>query len=848
MRRLKFILLASLLSGAIGCKDYILDLIDVQSPNAVELTLDKPTGRYDPMPSQLDITFPISIDMATVTAADFTVQDTCAGTVAVTSATSTAYVVTVGLSGTGTCTNTQTYTVTVDFFGVKRTDGSLAGSTNPYYVYTFDNVAPTVTAVVNSLSEVSSSASFEFSSIPSFVTFTFSSDIDLDSVAAGDFAIATTGGTNCTTMPTIGTLTKSGSAHTVRVALSGANCADGQGFQLTLAASSVGDTTLSGTTGLSSPHLAPSASFTIGIIRNLSGVVISAVGNGLTSATGIYKLADVIDIQIDFDRSVVVDTTAGTPAMRLNLTGTGVKYATYASGSATSSLIFQYTVGTNDSSSDLDYYSTTALVLNGGKIWLGSSGGGVDATLTLAAPGSPNSLGGNRNLALDGRMPTVSSANPTGTTNTWGLAGRTVTYTFSEQIDAASLVDGDLVVNGTTCATPPTVTGSSVTGGSSNVVNFTLSSNSCAHNEVYTLTFDPASVTDVACNTGGGSVRVLTVTTSTLGPTVALGSPSQTYVNAAGSVAYTVTYSGASAVTLANADVNFAGASTGCSAAVTGSGLTTRTITITSCSGDGVVQISLDADTASNTLGNTAGAVPETSIADFIADNTVLPNPTHNLPTVGLNVLYDEITRATFTLTFTGDVLGTAGAVQSALGLNCNSGGGANPVGFSAARTSNTVATVTPTEAASDFVYAADCVLSGTNVPDAAGNLATITSLNFKVAGVPSGVSGPSGSVSIASATVNGHLGNVVFNVPLNTVTLDNVNVLLTCAAQDVAISSFVASNADKTFTVDFDEADTEWLTFVGGEACSLAFSTAVTNSLGQPLASTLTYNFTLVP
>ena len=73
----------------------------------------------------------------------------------------------------------------------------------------------------------------------------------------------------------------------------------------------------------------------------------------------------------------------GTPQLTLNA-GSGV-VANYASGSGTSTLTFTYTVAAGDTSSDLDYASTTALALNGGTI---QDAAGNAAVLTLPTTGT----------------------------------------------------------------------------------------------------------------------------------------------------------------------------------------------------------------------------------------------------------------------------------------------------------------------------------------------------------------------------------------------------------------------------------------------------------------------------
>ena len=64
--------------------------------------------------------------------------------------------------------------------------------------------------------------------------------------------------------------------------------------------------------------------------------------------------ASVINVTVTFDDTVTVDTTGGTPALLLE-TGETDRTADYVSGSPGQSLLFQYTVMENDTSTDLDY-------------------------------------------------------------------------------------------------------------------------------------------------------------------------------------------------------------------------------------------------------------------------------------------------------------------------------------------------------------------------------------------------------------------------------------------------------------------------------------------------------------
>ena len=78
-------------------------------------------------------------------------------------------------------------------------------------------------------------------------------------------------------------------------------------------------------------------------------------------APGTYGVGAVIPINVTFNAAV---TVTGTPQLALNSGGTAV----YAGGSGTNQLTFLYTVGTGQSSADLDYTVAATLTLNGGTI------------------------------------------------------------------------------------------------------------------------------------------------------------------------------------------------------------------------------------------------------------------------------------------------------------------------------------------------------------------------------------------------------------------------------------------------------------------------------------------------
>ncbi|ESW60247.1 MAG: hypothetical protein Q27BPR15_13050 [Rhodobacter sp. CACIA14H1] len=201
----------------------------------------------------------------------------------------------------------------------------------------------------------------------------------------------------------------------------------------------------------------PGAANSLGANRN---IVIDAISPTVTSVTSTtandtYKIGDVISISVNFSETV---TVTGTPQLTLE-TGATDRVVNYASGSGTGTLVFSYTVQAGDQSADLDYASTAALALNGGTI---RDAAGNAATLTLASPGSANSLGANKNIVIDGVRPAVTSIAPAGSTF-GGASSVTFSVTFSETVTGVTPDDFALTVTGTAAGTIVSVSHSGTT-------------------------------------------------------------------------------------------------------------------------------------------------------------------------------------------------------------------------------------------------------------------------------------------------------------------------------------------------------------------------------------------------
>src|SRR5439155_22429714 len=139
----------------------------------------------------------------------------------------------------------------------------------------------------------------------------------------------------------------------------------------------------------------------------------SVISVSASNANGAYKAGDTIHVQVTFSENVDV---TGTPKLTLNTSPS--RTADYASGSGTTTLTLDYTVQAGDTSSDLDYATTTSLALSGGTIKDAATN---NATLTLPALGGANSLGGQKNIAVDTTNPTATVTTPASNGDTYNL-------------------------------------------------------------------------------------------------------------------------------------------------------------------------------------------------------------------------------------------------------------------------------------------------------------------------------------------------------------------------------------------------------------------------------------------
>ena len=162
-----------------------------------------------------------------------------------------------------------------------------------------------------------------------------------------------------------------------------------------------------------------------------------------------------------------------------------------------------------------------------------------------------------------------------------------------------------------------------------------------------------------AAGTGRASAPSNGVTPLLMTPVI--GPPSATYVKSGAQVSYLVSYTAASSITLAAADLTLArtGTANG-TLTVSGSGSTGRTVTVSDITGDGTLGITVGAGTASTA--DSILATPSAPSAVFTVDNTA---PALSVSTLADGtVTFDDVAPSLAVTDPAGDLTTTLGSYQ----------------------------------------------------------------------------------------------------------------------------------------------------------------------------------------
>ena len=179
-------------------------------------------------------------------------------------------------------------------------------------------------------------------------------------------------------------------------------------------------------------------------------VIVPTVVSVDVPANGTYTAGQNLDFTVNTSENITVNTAGGIPRIALTI-GETTRYASYLSGSGTSSIMFRYTVQAGDSDDDGIAVATT-VESNGGTL-RDSAGNDLNTTL--------NSVGSTEGVLVDAVAPIVSA----GFINISGASGDGGTYRIGDTITATwdNTTNGD---NNTVTITGVTVDFSEFGGGS----------------------------------------------------------------------------------------------------------------------------------------------------------------------------------------------------------------------------------------------------------------------------------------------------------------------------------------------------------------------------------------------
>ena len=248
---------------------------------------------------------------------------------------------------------------------------------------------------------------------------------------------------------------------------------------------------------------------------------------------------------------------------------------------------------------------------------------------------------------------TVSSVNRA-STNPTNAASVNYTVTFSGNVSGLTAANFSLTTTGG-------ISGASVGTPTGSGTTWTIPVNTGSGDGTIRLDMVNTTGTTPMVTTPYTSGEVYTIDKTA--PTISIGSPS---ANAAscGSITYTISYTGASSISLANGNItlNTMG-NASANVAVSGSGTSVRTVTLSNFTGTGTLGISIAANTASDAVGNNAAA------AGPSATFSVSPPPS---ATINYNNS-PYCNTGTAAVTLSGNANGTFSS-SNGLSINANSG------------------------------------------------------------------------------------------------------------------------------------------------------------------------------
>ena len=216
---------------------------------------------------------------------------------------------------------------------------------------------------------------------------------------------------------------------------------------------------------------------------------------------------------------------------------------------------------------------------------------------------------------LDLIPPTVAISAPSVSITNGGPVTFTVTYSDDVGVDAITLKASDI-----TAVNTGTARGTITVSGAGNSTR-TVTISNIKGNGTLAISIAAGTASDAVGNLAAAAGPSASFVVDNNPPLVYISAPSAP-ITSTGPITYTITYDGASSISL-DAESVYLDRSGSADATVTvsGTGSTVRTVTLSNITGDGTLGISLAAATAVDAAGNPSAAIGPS--ATFVIDNTI---------------------------------------------------------------------------------------------------------------------------------------------------------------------------------------------------------------------------------
>ncbi|WP_291515430.1 Ig-like domain-containing protein [Bdellovibrio sp. ArHS] len=416
-----------------------------------------------------------------------------------------------------------------------------------------------------------------------------------------------------------------------------------------------------------------------------------------------------------------------------------------------------------------DNYSFDIIPTGEGTVRVFLDAGVVHNTLGTANPAS-NIL----EFTVDHTEPTLAFAGPS---PALGNSATSLVWTVNYSgADTVSLTSADINLSGTaTAGCSAAVSGS---GNSMRTVTLT----GCSGDGTVAISVTAASAHDAAGNAALAAGPSAFATIDNTGPSLSIATPTPSVGNSSTSFQWVVTYTGASTVTLSAADVSLQGSTSGCDIAVTGAGASSRTVTVSNCSGNGSLGISIAAESAQDSLGNKslAAGPSGTVTVDNVAPTITLGTPTPLAGNSGTSFKWE--------VTYSGE----DSISLSAADVILNGTAAAGCASKSIQNTSTHVNTVTITNCSTDGLVTLS--IAAGSALDAAGNQAPAVGPSVSVQVDNSSLT------SVLASTASTH--NSLSLIPVTVTFADSVSnfVVGDLALTNAAVANFSGAGGSYSF------------------------------------------------